>query len=111
MWPVPGMVLLGFVPLLDLTTSLPSLSANALLPWHFSEGFPLPVGSQDAAHLHHHLGPALELLIVRLRTICLCGLPTLEDRGVSVVFPPGLTLDEPCVVSFSSAFNLSSWTL
>ena len=47
---------------------------------HFS-GFLLHGGAQDAAHLHRHLGLALELSMVRLTTVCLRGLPALEYRG------------------------------
>ena len=53
----------------------------------------------------------LSLSIVRLRAICLCGLPTLEYHASLWSSLLRLTLDGPCVVSFSSAFDLSSWTL
>ena len=78
---------------------------------HFSEGFPFHIGAQDASHLHHYIGPACELLIVRLRTIYLCGLPTLSTVGSLWSSLLELTLDRPRVVSFSSAFDLSPWTL
>ena len=78
---------------------------------HSSEGFLFHVGAQDAAHLHHYLGPAGELSIVWLRTIYLCGLPTLSTVGSLWSSLLGLTLDGPQVVSFPSAFDLSPWTL